>query len=125
MSLGYDVSESNRSFEKEGISGEVRRYSKERMSYPNFTLVNSIETPVEMHKLQVLSSMFNVSTQLSNNSADSITIYYREAERIIKLGKIAPRQVKAFLRLFDGNQIVGMLNSKTELKGSYLYVLSN
>lgn len=125
MSLGYDVNQSTRSYEKEGISGEVRRYAKERMSYPHFLLVNSKENSVEMHRLQVLSSMFQVSSTLSGGNSNSITVYYKEGDRTIKLGKIAPRQVKAFLRLFDGNQIEGKLDSKTPLEGDYLYVLSD
>lgn len=127
MSLGFDVAEEQRTFVKEGMTGEVRRYTQEKMSYPCYILVNSEEKPVEMHKIKVLPSMFKTGeiSGTTNLEVQGISIYYREGEKTIKLGKIMPRQVKGFLRLFDGNVIDGFVDAKTPISGDYLYVLSD
>ena len=37
--LGYDVTESERNFEKEGISGEVGQFSVEHNQYPQYCIM--------------------------------------------------------------------------------------
>lgn len=124
--LGYDVDTNNRTFEHEGITGEVTRYVTEKMEFPCYILINDPNNPVEMHKIKVLPSMFDSSTGLGNTgTANAISIYYRDGGKTLKLGKIAPRQVRAFLRLFMTNSVVGMLNKDKELTGDYLYVLAD
>lgn len=125
MSVGFDSYVDNRSFDQEGITGKVSRFSVEKMMYPNIILVQDSENPIQEHKIQVLASMFACeATQVDEESAGSILIYYCENDNLVRIGKIFPRQVKAFLRLFEGNRIQGYLTKDKELVGDYLYVLS-
>ena len=123
--LGFDVYEDNRDFEKEGITGKVQRYSIENVEYPFLMLHASEENPVHKHQLEVLPNMFACTVTGGSTTKDNgIVIYYTDDKVIARLGKILPRQVKAFLRLFDGNEIDGMLDESHHLQGDYLYVLA-
>lgn len=118
-----EVYEDERSFAVEGISGKISKFLKEGVSYPFFLLENTKEHPVQLNRLQVLANLFNAS-QNSNSSLTPVSVYYKDCEKVLKLGKLGSRQVKAFLRLFSDNSIVGMFDKDTELRGEYLYVLS-
>lgn len=124
MSLGFNTYADGRSFEKEGITGEVKRFSKEVMEYPNLILLSSEDKKIPLYKLKVLPNMF-AAQSLVTDKAGSIAIYYSEGDKTIRLGKIFPRQVKAFLKLFEDNDVIGMLNSEKELIGDYMYILSD
>lgn len=120
----YDSYESNKNYDMNGITGEVQRYIKETVSYPYFLIESTPDCPVQLNKLQILPNLFG-TVDIMQSSASSIFIYYKDGENVVKLGKIAPRQVKSFLRLFTGNNITGMYDDKTVLTGDYLYVLSD
>ena len=125
MSLGYDTFEENRSFEKQGITGQVQRYSREAMNYPCYIIRSEDDNKVGMHQITVLKNMFDTIVKYDKNGEDdSIYIYFYQGGKIVRVGKITPKQVKAFLRLFEGNYIDCFLDKDTELKGDYLYVLS-
>lgn len=125
MSLGYDTFEAERSFEKQGITGQVQRYSREAMNYPCYIIRSEDDNKVGMHQITVLKNMFETLVAYDKNVEDnSIYIYFCQGGKVARIGKILPRQVKAFLRLFDGNYIDCFLDKDTELTGDYLYVLS-
>lgn len=121
MSLGYDVNEDTRTFEKEGITGTVTRYSKGVLEYPCYI----VKPPFAMYKIKVLQTMFQkVSTYNEDDSLSLINLYFEDnSGRLASLGKIYPRQVNSFLKLFEGNEITGYYTDGSELKGDYLYVL--
>lgn len=125
MSLGYDTFEADRSFDKQGITGQVQRYSREAMNYPCYIIRSEDDNKVGMHQITVLKNMFNTTVAYEKDSEDnSIYIYFYQKEKMARIGKIYPKQVKAFLRLFDGNNIDCFLDKDTELFDEYLYVLS-
>lgn len=116
----------NRSFDVDGITGSVSKYIKEDVSYPYFVLEATEECPVPLNRLQVLPNLFGTTQIVSGiSTATPVTIYYKAEGKVIKLGKLAARQVKSFLRLFEGNIIRGMYDASTPLEGDMLYVLSD
>ena len=92
----------------------VSRYAKEDMRYPCFVI--GAEPPVELVKFKVLKSM--------NGMGGDIAVYYKDGDRMAVMGRIAPSQVKSFLRLFEGRTVTGYYDDKTELTGGARYVLS-
>ena len=125
MGLGYDTYESERSFEKQGITGQVHRYSTEAMSYPCYIIRSEDDNKVGMHKITVLKNMFNTVVTYDKNADDnSIYVYFSQRDKLARIGKIYPRQVKAFLRLFEGNNVDCFLSKDKELVGDYQYILS-
>lgn len=118
--IGYDVESEERSFEQEGITGTVTRYARGVLTYPCYI----VYPPFETYKLRVLQTMYLRSDSLNNDDADlGISVYFKQGERLAGLGKIYPRQVSAFLKLFEKNRVVGYYDENTELTGDYLYVL--
>lgn len=125
MSLGYDVYDSDRSFEQKGITGDIQRYSREEMHYPCYIIRSEDDNKVGMHQITVLKNMFNTMVAYESGSVDnSIYIYFKQGGTTIKLGKIIPKQVKAFLRLFENNYVDCFLAEGKELIGVYKYALS-
>ena len=129
MGLGYDVSEDKRDFQREGISGEVQRHSQEALSYPCLMLVKTEGTSFQKYKLEALQMLFKSSKQMDlseDNTAvnTTIAIYIDVDGKKMRLGAISPTQVKAFLRLFQSNKVVGMYDANKKLEGDMLYVLS-
>lgn len=118
--LGYDVVEENRSFEAEGLTGNVSRYTQSSLNYPCYI----VQSPFELYKVNVLRSMYTTGSSESSDEDDlGISIYFEQNQKMAGFGKIYPRQVNAFLKLFERNNILGFYNEETPLKGDYLYVL--
>lgn len=126
MALGFDVYEDTRDFQKKGITDEIRRYVTDKMGFPCFIIVASEEKPVEMYKVSVLRKTFSsIAATLDEESIGrDINIYFSQGDRTAMLGKIQPRQVKSFLKLFEYNEVHGYLDKDTPLEGQYMYVLS-
>ena len=125
MALGYDTYEDNRDFEQEGLTGNVRRYVTESMTYPCFIIVNEADKPVEVIKLQVLKKMSAVVEKYDEEEANSmISIYFSSGDKTAYLGKIQPKQVKSFISLFSVNHVVAYYDRDTLLEGDMRYVLS-
>jgi len=72
------------------------------------------------------SLLVSAKTQNSDISSldKSIEIYFKDGERVIRLGKILPKQVKGFLSIFEGCDIKCMLKEDKELVGEYMYILA-
>ena len=113
----------NRDFEVQGISGNVSKFTNEAVSYPYFLLENTKECPVEFSKLKVLANIIATS-KITESSLSPVSIYYKDNDKVLKLGKLSAKQVKSFLRLFDGNLVSGMYDKNTKLEGEHLYVLA-
>lgn len=125
MGIGYDSYVDTRNFDQEGITGEVSRFTVEEMLYPNIILIQDKDYPIQEHKIKVLASMFACEvTQVDEESAGAIFVYYGEAGKLVHIGRVFPRQVKPLLRLFEENKKQGYLSKDKELYGDYLYVLS-
>ena len=120
MSIGYDIEDSNRSFEKKGLTGTVTRYTTDDLKFPCYI----VSAPFEKYKLKVLKSMYQkVESYDEEESRLAIYLYFEEGGKRVGLGKIYPRQVKSFLQLFSTNKIVGFYDKDTVLENDYLYVL--
>lgn len=120
----YDSHIDKRNFEIDGITGEIRQFIKEDVAYPYYVIETTPDNPVPLSRLQVLPQLFG-TTVVSSNALSAISVYYKDGNKVVKLGKLAAGQVKSFLRLFAGNQITGMYDKDTVLTGDYLYVLSD
>ena len=124
--LGYDVYEDDRSFEQDGLTGNVKKYAIDKMSFPCFILMADQEHPVPMYKIKVLKQMSGSIKIYDEDEANmAIDIYFNQNNQTISICKIFPKQVKSFLKLFEGTLIDGYLNKETQLTGNYLYVLSD
>ena len=124
--LGYDVVEAKRDYDKSGITGEVGRFAVEAEQYPQYTIVMSENSKVNNIQVQALKGMFS-TTNITGSDGDadlSISVYIESNNKRSRLGKILPRQVKAFLTLFEGCQVKGKLDANTDLEGDKLFVLS-
>ena len=126
MPLGYDVyDDKQRSFDQNGLTGEVQRYTTTSMAYPCLIICSTPEKPVKMHSLETLRMMFPKSRLYDEEVANSmINVYFSQGGKTAKLGLIQPNQVKTFLRLFDNNIVEGWLTEAKKLDGMYLYILS-
>ena len=118
MSIGYDIEDSNRSFEKKGLTGTVTRYTTDDLKFPCYI----VSAPFEKYKLKVLKSMYQ-KVESYDEEESRLAIYFEEGGKRVGLGKIYPRQVKSFLQLFSTNKIVGFYDKDTVLENDYLYVL--
>lgn len=127
MALGYaPYDDSKRSFEQEGLTGQVRRYTTTSMEFPCLIICSTPEKPVRRHSLDALRMMFPKSRMYDEDVANSmIHIYFNQGEQTAKLGLIQSNQVKTFLRLFANNDIDGYLEADKKLDGMYLYILSD
>jgi hypothetical protein len=119
--VGYEVEEQERSFEQKGITGVVTRGAIEQCQFPCIILATSKESQIPRYKLNVLATMIKNNNEVIENP---ISLYLSGGDKIMRLGIIAPRQVKAILDLFKENEKVGYLNKNKKLDGNYLYVLS-
>lgn len=125
MALGYEVYEDKREFEQKGLTGDVRRYTTTKMSFPCFILCSSDCNTVPSHSIEVLHKMFPTSKIYDETLTDSmIYIYFNHEDTTVKMGAIQPGQVKTFLRLFEGCDIDCYLNADKKLEGMYMYVLA-
>jgi len=127
---GYDVHEDKRSFEKQGITGRITQYNTEANLYPQFCIMTTKENTMSMFQSLALKGMFETTTITDNILMEEdrnmgIYVYINVDDKKLRLGKIQPRQVKAFLKLFEANTIMGYLNEETLLEGDMLYVLSD
>lgn len=123
--LGYDVKEDARTFEKEGLTGVVRQYTTTDMKYPCYVVQITPECPVERYKLTMLRQMFTTGSVVDPEIAGlAINVYFSQGSKTACLGRIYPKQVKSFLKLFEGNLVDGYFNADTLLSGDYLYALA-
>lgn len=124
MSIGYDVYEDNRSFEHEGLTGTVKRYVTESMKFPCIIIEYSEDKPIEKYKLEALKQMFKLTQAFDEDAIEGVTIYYSQDSKTVRLGQVTPRQVKAFLNLFENNNLVGYYDKDTILVDEKIYVLA-
>ena len=126
MALGYETYEDTRDFEQEGLTGEVARYSTEHMTFPCFIICSTEDNIVEEYKTKTVKSMFvSPSDKFDEETFNSvINIYFHIQGQTIRYGKILPKQVKSFLKLFEGNIVEGYYDKDTKLTDDYLYVLA-
>lgn len=118
--VGYDVEVEKRDFEQEGITGTVSRYSTCNLSYPCFI----VRPPFEKYKINVLRAMFQRNTDYNEDEGSlAISLYFEQGGQLASMGKIFPRQVNSFLKLFEKNDVTGYYTDGKELTGKYLYVL--
>lgn len=127
--LGYDVVEVKRNFEKEGISGEVGQFNVEHNQYPQYCISPENGATMDHFQSTALKGMFDTTNITEGIMSDEdkdmgIFIYIEVNNKKMRLGKIQPRQVKAFLKLFDSSRVIGYLDANTKLEGDLLYVLS-
>ena len=126
MALGYETYDDNRNFEQEGLTGNVRRYVTESMTFPCFILVAEEDKQVEIVKIKVLKQMAEVVETYNEEEANSlISVYFSSGAKTAYLGKIQPRQVKSFISLFSTNTVVAYYDKETLLEGDMRYVLAN
>lgn len=120
MSLGYEVEDKPRSFDSDGITGTVSRYTKSKLEFPCFI----VKAPFEEYKITVLRTMFQKSDSYDEEESKlAINLYFEQDGVRAGFGKIFPRQVNSFLKLFGGNDITGYYDDGRELRGEHLYVL--
>ena len=123
MSLGFDVFESDNDYEKEGLTGQVSRYSSVEMNYPCY-IVSMQDMP--MCKLLAFKGLVAAPEVLARQEVDtSINVYFKQGEQYAYFGKILPAQVKAFINVFGQDNITGFLSKEKEIKDMYLYILAN
>ena len=124
MALGYDVYEDKRTFEQEGLTGTVRRYTTEGMQFPCIIILHSETKPIEKYKLDALKQMFKLTQAFDEEAVAGVTIYYSQGNKTVRLGQVTSRQVKAFLNLFANNDLVGYYDADNCLEGDMIYVLA-
>jgi hypothetical protein len=128
MAEGYEVYVDNRDFEVDGITGKVNRYCTSNRKFPFFEIHND-NTPVPIYLLKTVPSLLvnlGNSAGLSNEQLNkSINLYFSEGDTVLELGRVLPRQAKALLAMFEGYEVTCYLDEGKELKGEYMYVLSD
>lgn len=125
VSLGYEVEEESRSFEKEGLTGKVSKYTFENKEYPCITLVVDEKLGLPSYKMGVLTTMFVANNKVATAVNNSINIYISAGTTTVRAGKIKPAQVKTIVRLFEGYELVAQLSEERMLEGHYIYILAD
>lgn len=134
MAVGYEVKETERSYEQQGITGTVTRGAIENCKYPCMILYSTEESQLPKYKLNVLQSMLKASTviQKTEQSADEVVednrniyLYLTNTVKTVRLGSINPKQVKSIINLFQDCKLEAYLNKDKKLEGQYIYVLSD
>lgn len=131
MSLGYDVFEDDRDFEQEGITGEVKKFTKGKMKYPCLILTETEDNRLNYFSLQTAKEMFTKKDAIYNEDyADSIIfVYIRLLDgHLISFNSIDSQKVNAFCNLFNGHKITGKMydenNEIIDLDSDMIQVLS-
>ena len=126
MQLGYEIYEDKRDFEQKGLTGEVNKYTTEKMNFPCYVIVSTEENKIPLYKIKVIKQMSStVSIYDEEEAKMAINIYFTENGKVVSICKLYPRQVKSFLKLFDENIVDGYMDSETKLIGDMLFVLSD
>lgn len=115
---GYEVYEDKRTFDKD-------KDYLEGYSYPCMIVSISADVPIPKSRMQTLKSMLNSATVDTNITTEPVNLYFKSSDKTMLIGKLQARQVKSFLKLFEGVNIVGYLTSDQKLEGDFLYVLSS
>ena len=123
MALGYEVAEDTRSFETQGLTGKVTRFSTTALEFPAFVIMLDDKHPLKAITVDAFKRM---EPRIDDVTEDIslIHVYAFQGEQLAKLGMISATQVQIFLNLFKDNEVVGYVNKDTELTGDYLYVLN-
>lgn len=111
------VFEDNRTFDK------TQDYLK-GLAYPCLILTTDAENPIPKSRLQALKGMLEGANVDLNMSVEPVSLYFK-SEKLMLIGKLQSRQIKSFMKLFEGANIVGYLSQGKKLEGDMLYVLSN
>lgn len=126
----YDIEETERKYEIEGITGHITKYMTVEREYP-YLVLDMTKMKMEQYKMKSLNTMFQCVNKYNEiDEANgiiedrTISIYVTNGEKTSRIGKLHPLQIKAFLNMFGADNITGMLKEGRELTGAYLYVLS-
>ena len=123
--LGYEVKEENRDFEVDGLTGNVRRYVSEDITYPCFIIELGSDSTISEAQASVLKKMTEASDSYDVESEmKPIQVYISEGEKLISFTKVFPLQVRAFLSLTSNAKVIGYVDKDTMLEGNMLYVLA-
>lgn len=123
--LGYEVSEENRDFDVDGLTGDVRRYITEGISYPCFIIELNENSSISKAQVSVLRKMTEASDSYDISSEiKPIQVYISEGEKLISFTKVLPLQVRALLSLTSNAKVLGYIDKDTILEGDMLYVLA-
>ena len=123
--LGYEVSEENRDFEVDGLTGNVRRYITEGVSYPCFIIELNESSSISKAQVSVLRKMTEASDNYDVNSEiKPIQVYISEGDKLISFTKVLPLQGRALLSLTSNAKVLGYVDKDTRLEGDMLYVLA-
>lgn len=114
---------------EEPVFEDTRKFDKTQdflkgLSYPCIVLTTSAESPIPKSRLQALKGMFEGASVDLNLSSEPINLYFK-ADKTMLIGKLQSRQIKSFMKLFEGADITGYLSKDKKLEGAMLYVLSN
>lgn len=113
--LGVETFEVEDEETKGGASGEVEAFAHVKLEYPCIV----VSPPFEKYKIKVLSVMFASVGDLD----EVINLYFSSDNRMVSYGHIGMKQINSFLKLFEGNELVGYLDESTCIKGDKLYCL--
>lgn len=122
MAIGYDVEETERSYEQKGITGTVTRGAIEKCNFPCIILYSTTEEALPRYKLNVLSAMIKTGENIVIDKP--IYLYLTNGAKVIKLGMVSDRQIKGIYDLFEGNKMDVYLNKDRMLNEEYRYILA-
>lgn len=117
MSLGYEVFDADREFEQEGITGEVKKYSKGEMKYPCIILTETEDNRLNLFSLQTAKEMFTKQEAFYDESyVDRIVfVYVRLLDgHLVSFNSIDSSKVNAFCNLFQGHLITGKMQDENK-----------
>ena len=124
MALGFETYEDDRDFKQAGITGEVTKYPTSKIQYPCY-MITSAMPKYKAEVLQTMVKSINVENYDADFLATRVYIYIALQNKIYKIGQIYAKQVKSFISLCEGEQLIGYLDADTKLDGMYLYTLAN
>lgn len=93
------------------------------LAYPCLILTTDKDSPIPKSRLQALKGMLEGANVDLNISVEPVNLYFK-SDKLMLIGKLQSRQIKSFMKLFEGATIEGYLSSNKKLEGDMLYILS-
>lgn len=121
----YEVEEIERSYQIEGVTDQVSKFSTNSMSYPNIRFIAKDKNP-QSFKLQILSNMrVGESSIALENREKTIMVYFKGVGlELIECGKVYQTQLRALIKLFEDEcEIIASLDKERTLTGKYVYAM--
>ncbi len=122
-----EVFEDKRSFEQEGITGSITRYTTTTFEYPCIIITHTAEHPIMRFQVEALKRIMQTNSSFGELKTDEqfVTVYIQMQDVTTKYGKVSTKQMRLLLSTFEKNKLVGYYSDGRILEDFMVYVLAD